>query len=230
MRQLVLFGLLWGGGLWPDVSDADVDHTLSLSVVQIQAYAGPGKMFFGSGVVVGPDRVATNCHVTRAALRVTVAKGSVSYPAVSQQADTRHDLCLLATPGIPFPSASLGQTEQLAIGQPLYFYGYPRAIGISFSEGKVRALHPFEGSRIIETSANFTLGASGGGIFSANGKLVGLATFLSAGHAGGYYAIPSDWIPGLSALEAHKIGPLQGLSFWEDAATLPAFLRAPPRP
>lgn len=230
MRQLVLFGLLLGGDLSSGTSQADADHTLSLSVVQIQAYAGPGKMFYGSGVVVSPDRVATNCHVTRAAVRVMVAKGPVSYPAVSQQADTRHDLCLLTTPGIPFPTASLGRTEQLAIGQPLYFYGYPRAVGISFSEGQVRALHPFEGSRIIETSANFTLGASGGGIFSANGKLVGLATFLSPGHAGSYYAIPSDWIPALSAMKTHKIEPLQGLSFWEDTAALPAFLRAPPRP
>ena len=227
MRQLILFGVLLGGALPLGPSRADADHTLSLSVVQVQAYGGPGKMYYGSGVVVSPERIATNCHVTRAAVRIMVAKAPMSYPAVGPQADIRRDLCLLTTPGIPFPVANLGRTEQLTIGQPLYFYGYPRAVGISFSEGQVRALHPFEGGRIIETSANFTSGASGGGIFSANGKLMGLATFLAPGQAGRYYAIPSDWIPALSALETHKIEPLQGLSFWEDSALWPAFLRAP---
>jgi S1-C subfamily serine protease len=227
MRQRVLLGLLLGGGLYSGASGAEVDHTLSLSVVQIRAYPGSGKTLFGSGVVVGPNRVVTNCHVTRTALKILVSKGPMPYPAVTQQADTRHDLCLLTTPGIPFPTANLGKTDQLKVGQPLYFYGYPRGIGISFSEGKVEALYPFEGSRIIETSANFTLGASGGGIFAGDGKLVGLATFLSPGHANGYYAIPSDWISSLDAREARRIEPLQGLSFWEDAAALPAFLRPP---
>lgn len=229
MRRLVSFGLLLGCGILPWGSRADVDHTVSLSVVQVRAYPGPGKMLYGSGVVVGPDRVATNCHVTREALRIMVSKGPMQYPAVTQQADTRHDLCLLAIPGLPFPSANLGKTSELSVGQALYFYGYPRAIGITFSEGKVQALHPYEGSRIIETSANFTLGASGGGLFDGAGKLMGLATFLSAGHAGGYYAVPSDWIAGLDGKEAQKIGPLQGRTFWEDVAALPAFLKPPGR-
>jgi S1-C subfamily serine protease len=229
MRRIHPWGMLLGCGLWPWNVQADVDHTVSLSVVQVRTLPGPGKVAYGSGVVVGPNRVATNCHVTRPALKVMVSKGPVQYPAVTQQADTRHDLCLLTTPGIPFPAANLGRTSELRVGQPLYFYGYPRAIGISFSEGKVQALYPFEGSRIIETSANFTLGASGGGIFDGAGKLVGLATFMGAGHAGGYYAIPSDWIVGLEGKEARKIEPLPGVSFWEDRAALPAFLKPPGR-
>lgn len=206
---------------------AEVDHTLSLSVVQVRAYPGEGKLLFGSGVVVAPDRVVTNCHVTRSALKIMVSKGPQLFPAVAQQADTRHDLCMLSTPNIPFPIASIGSAEGLTVGQPLYFYGYPRAIGITFSEGKVQALHAFDGGRIIETTADFTLGASGGGIFDAAGKLVGLATFLAAGHAGGYYAVPSDWIGRVKLREPHKIEPLPGLTFWEDAGALPAFLRPP---
>lgn len=229
MGRLVSFGVLLGCGLVPWSAWADVDHTVSLSVVQVRAYPGPGKMLYGSGVVVGADRVVTNCHVTREALKIVVSKGPTLYPAVTQQADTRHDLCLLATPGIPFPAANLGKTSELSVGQALYFYGYPRAIGITFSEGKVQALHPYEGSRIIETSANFTLGASGGGIFDGAGKLMGLATFMAAGHTGGYYAVPSDWIGGLNVRHPQKIEPLQGMTFWEDVAALPAFLKPPGR-
>ncbi|MGZ8218683.1 S1 family peptidase [Methylomagnum sp.] len=227
MRHAIMLGLLLSAGLCPGIAGAELDHTMSLSVVQVRAYPGPGKMLYGSGVVVGPERVVTNCHVVRSALKVAVSKGPMLYPAVTQQADPRHDLCLLTTPNIPFPVAHLGSAAKLAVGQSIYFYGYPRAIGITFSEGKVQALHPFDGGRVIETSADFTLGASGGGVFDSAGKLVGLATFLTAGHAGGYYAIPADWISGLSSREARKIEPLPGLSFWEDAASMPAFLKPP---
>lgn len=219
--------MMLGLGLLPWTGWADPDHRLSLSVVMVRAQAGPGSVAYGSGVVVGKDQVVTNCHVTRPALKITVSKGPAQFAAIRQQADTHHDLCLLTTPGIPFPAARLGSSERLRVGEPLYFYGYPRAIGIAFSQGTVRNLHPYEGGRVIETTANFTLGASGGGIFDGGGALVGLATFLAAGHAGGYYAVPSDWIEALGGRESRKIEPLRGLSFWEDAAELPAFLKPP---
>jgi S1-C subfamily serine protease len=226
MRLASLLGVLLGCGLWPWAAQAEPDHTVSLSVVQIRAYAPTGRMFLGSGVVVGADRVATNCHVTRDAERILVSKGALNYPATSQRANTRHDLCLLAVPGIAVPAAKLGEAGGLSVGQPLHFYGYPRGIGIAFAEARVRALHPFEGGRVIETTADFTFGGSGGGLFDEQGRLVGLATFLSAAQSQGY-AIPVDWIATLERGQANNIGPLQGVAFWEDKAELPSFLKPP---
>lgn len=220
---LVLFGALTFG------ARAEVDHRVSLSVVQIRAYPGSGSLFLGSGVVVAPNRVATNCHVTRMARKVLVSKGPAQYPAISEQIDTHHDLCLLNTPSIPFPEAQVGSTRQLEVGVPLYFYGYPRGVGITFSAGRVQALHPFDGGRVIETSADFAPGGSGGGLFDGTGRLVGLATFLARGRAGAYFAVPSDWIESLELRETHQIGPFQGRGFWEDVATLPPFLKPPGR-
>lgn len=208
---------------------AETDHKMSLSVVQVRAFPGEGRVMFGSGVAVSPNRVATNCHVTRNARKIMVSKGPQWYSAVAQQADTHRDLCLLTIPDMPFPVAEMGSATQLTVGQPLYFYGYPRAIGITFSEGQVQALHPYEDGQIIETSADFTLGGSGGGVFDRTGKLVGLATFLTAGHSGGYYAVPADWIASLKSREAKSIEPQSGLTFWEDKAAWPLFLRPPTR-
>jgi S1-C subfamily serine protease len=206
---------------------AEVDHLLSLSVVQIHAYPEGGPLFFGSGVVVGADKVATNCHVTRRAQAIFVAKGPMRVRVSEQQADPRHDLCLLSVPGLSVPQAQIGSAEQLSVGQTLYFYGFPRAIGMSFSQGRVEALHPFDGSLVIETSADFAQGASGGGIFNDSGRLIGLATFLTAGKAGRNYAIPADWIPALAGTAASKVAPLRGSSFWEDVSGLPNFLKLP---
>lgn len=208
-------------------ADAEIDHTLSLSVVQIQAYPAGGRVSLGSGVVIAPGRVATNCHVTQRAKMVAVTKGGQHYQATGQRADVERDLCLLDTPDLQLPVAKLGRSSQLSVGETLYLYGYPRAIGMAFSLGRVQSLHAFKNSLIIETSADLTEGASGGGIFDDAGRLMGLATFFSAGHSGHNYAIPVDWIAGLSKKPVRMIEPLDGIPFWQDVTHLPKFLRAP---
>ena len=204
-----------------------VNHAVSNSVVQILGLDPQGRMYFGSGVVTGPGMVVTNCHVVRGGGRIAVSRGAETFRVTRERVDIQRDLCLLETPGIGTPQASLGAISRLKPGQPLYFYGYPRALGMMFSEGAVKALHPYQGSRIIETSAFFTLGGSGGGLFDRNGKLVGLATFLTPGHSGGYYAIPSEWIRKVRAQPLGEVAPLSGVSFWEDPSQLPGFLRRP---
>lgn len=206
-------------------ASAEVDHSMSLGVVQVRAYPGGSRVQYGSGVVISKDTVATNCHVTREARKVMVSKGPELFLATRQQADVHKDLCLLTTPGIPFPPVKLGSAKQLTPGQTLYIYGYPRTLGISFSEGKVKSVHDYEGGNIIGTSADFTLGASGGGVFDETGKLVGLATFLTRGHTGGYYAIPADWFSAAEKLSGNDVEPLKGQTFWENKSALPEFLQ-----
>lgn len=225
MRPINLIVTVLGLWMLNVASAAEVNHTLALSVVQVQAYPRDGKAFVGSGVVVDFDRVATNCHITRHADTIVVGKGALRYRAASQRADLKHDLCILEAPGISLPVASLGTASVLSVGEPIYMYGYPRAIGIAFAEGRVERLHPYDGSLVIETTAGFVQGASGSGIFDQDGRLVGLATFFSADGKTGHYAIPADWIPGLMAATPQPIKPLSGSLFWEDAAALPEFLK-----
>ena len=227
MRTTTLMSALVLGFAVSLTATAEMDHRLGLSVLQIHAYTDHGRMFFGSGVAVAPDRVATNCHVTRAARAIVVSKGPERIHAVAQQADLRHDLCILDVPGLALPVARMGSAADTPVGATIYFYGYPRALGIAFSQGRVEALHPFDGGMIIETTADFTQGASGGGLFDDDGRLVGLATFMPSNQGGHNYAIPADWIPSLLGTAARHIEPLSGSPFWENPASLPAFLKIP---
>ena len=206
---------------------AEPDHSVAQSVVQIRGVDPQGRMYFGSGVVIGTGTVVTNCHVVRGGGRVGVFRGGEGYAVNGERVDVHRDLCILDVPGLGGPQAGLARLSQLKTGQPLAFYGYPRALGMSFSEGTLRQLHPFGGSRVLETSAFFTLGGSGGGLFDRRGRLVGLATFLAPGHSGRYYAIPADWIAMVKKHAPTAIMPLQGRSFWEEPTRLPDFLKRP---
>ncbi|NBS16760.1 MAG: serine protease [Gammaproteobacteria bacterium] len=191
------------------------DMTVASHVVQIRGIAPDGRYYFGSGVAVAKDRVATNCHVVRSGGRVAVFRGGEAYRITRQQVDVVHDICVLEVPGLPVKAATLQSLQHLKVGQALAFYGYPRALGLSFSDGQIRRLKAIAGVQLIETSAFFTLGGSGGGLFDRRGRLVGLATFLAPGHAGGYFAVPVDWVMRVLKAPYQAIEPLQGLSFWE---------------
>lgn len=209
---------------------ADIDSgfitRISMSVVKVRASSANGKTLLGSGVVVAPDEVLTNCHVTRDAQSITVAKGGLRFDVYSQKADMDHDLCLLKTDAMPLQPAALRASATLKPGDPSFYHGFTGGVEAFFAQGKVTALHGLDGSSVIETTAGFSLGASGGGLFDEQGQLLGITTFLAAGHRGAYYAMPSDWLDRLRKHAAKDVGPLSGNPLWDKPESeQPFFLR-----
>jgi hypothetical protein len=206
--------------------DAGFITALSVSVLKVSASGPSNKSYSGSGVVVGRNEILTNCHVTRNSDQIVVLKGALRYIVYSQRADVHHDLCLLTTDELPFTPVPVRRTADLPAGETVFFYGYPGGTEAFFTEGRVSALHPYESSHIIETSAGFGLGASGGGLFDSDGALVGITTFLSAGHSGYYYAMPADLVEALRRKPAEPLSPMTGQAVWElPIAGQPAFLQ-----
>jgi S1-C subfamily serine protease len=211
--------------------DADTLIKLSTSVLKVEVIRAQGGYSLGSGVVIGTDRVATNCHVTRDARQIAVLQGGLRLPAQSQQVDAYHDLCLLHVRGVESDRAvAFGRPERLSIGQPVTAVGHT-AGALQSSVGEVLALHRMDGSRVIQSSNYFNSGASGGGLFDAEAKLVGILTFRLRGGEAHYFAMPAEWLARqLPDHEgAQQIGPLDRgeLAFWEQpAAVQPAFLQA----
>lgn len=199
------------------------------SIVKIEAVDAAGRFQLGSGVIVGEGKVATNCHVTRRAQRVHVVQGGVRWGAFAQASDMRRDLCVLRVPRLEGGRvAPIAQASQLRVGQPLVAIGYTGGVQ-QVSEGEVVALHPYAGNKIIRSSNWFNSGASGGGLFDADGALVGILTFRLRGGVAHYFSAPADWLQeGLDAEDRYaEVGPLSGESFWElQAEAQPYFLRA----
>jgi serine protease Do len=202
------------------------------SVLQIEAPVERGYAL-GSGVVVAPTQVVTNCHVTRDAREIRVLQGGRRWRATAQLADIEHDLCMLQVPGLPAPAAMLGTTTELRLGQSVTALGYTGGIGMQFSAGEVLALHQLDGGRIVRSTNWFSSGASGGGLFDDAGRLVGVLTFRLRGGGAQYFAAPGEWVQALlRGATQGGYGPVmpldpQALSYWQKpTAAQPRFLRA----
>ena len=190
--------------------------TWGRSVVKVMADPRTGRVSMGSGVVVAPNRVATNCHVTRMAQSITIIKGISRYKVSAQSAEMTKDVCVLHTQNLRLPSAKLGNVEDAQIGQQVFVFGFPGAVGLSMVRGVVRARYAYLSSWIVETDAGFMRGSSGGALFDADGQLLGLPTFMMKNTSGGhFYAVPTAWVSQISKLQAQPVAPLSGSAFWE---------------
>jgi hypothetical protein len=206
---------------------------LSASVLRIEAQRVQGGFSLGSAVVVAPEKVFTNCHVTHDALHINVLRGGVRWLAASQMRDVDHDLCLLRVPGLQASVVTLGQTDTLKPGQPLIAMGYSGGMRLQNSPGKVIALHRFDGGRVIQISNWFRGGASGGALFDEDLHLVGILTFRLSGDDAQYFAAPAEWLQAMLDAAGEKnyrdVIPdrSQRLAYWQrPVPNQPRFLQA----
>jgi len=187
--------------------------------------AGPdGRVNTGSGVQVGAGLVATSCHVAATGGSVLASRGSFGRDARAVTGDGTRDVCLLHIPGdlaLPAPLAPLPQ-----VGDAVHAIGFSGGKVLSMSDGTVTALREVEGGWVIQTDAAFRVGASGGGLFDAEGRLLGLLTFYSPVGDGQHFVVPAQWIAEAMADAAAPaaVAAVSGAPFW--AALDPADLAA----
>ena len=88
--------------------------------------------------------------------------------------------------------AQLGQASNLKVGEAVYAVGAPRGLELSLSDGIVSQLRggppPF-----IQTTAAISPGSSGGGLFDAEGRLVGFTTLYIKSGQSLNFAMPVEW-------------------------------------
>jgi serine protease DegQ len=154
----------------------------------------------GSGVVINPKGyILTNQHVVEAADEIEVALfdgKKVAAKVVGSDPET--DLAVLHVDAQNLPAITLGQAENLRVGDVVLAIGNPLGVGQTVTMGIVSALHR-TGLRIntfenfIQTDAAINQGNSGGALVDASGNLVGINTAIlsqSGGSIGIGFAIP----------------------------------------
>jgi S1-C subfamily serine protease len=151
----------------------------------------------GSGVVVSAEAVVTNCHVLAKAKRVSVKREKESFDAKLAMWDVKRDLCQLRVIGLKAPPVVVADSSKVTVGQSVFAIGNPKGLELTMSAGLVSSLRRNAAGQmvLIQTSAAISGGSSGGGLFDAQGVLVGLTTLGSVGDAQNLnFAVPSDWV------------------------------------
>jgi serine protease DegQ len=154
----------------------------------------------GSGVIISPrGYILTNQHVVEAADEIEVAlPDGKKLVAKVVGNDPETDLAVLHVDAQDLPAITLGQAENLRVGDVVLAIGNPLGVGQTVTMGIVSALHR-TGLRIntfenfIQTDAAINQGNSGGALIDASGSLVGINTAIlsqSGGSIGIGFAIP----------------------------------------
>lgn len=209
------------------VEGMDIFYQVRPSLVQLVGVGADGRYSLGTGVALPDGNVVTNCHVTLRAQRVEPFWGNSALSAESQRADVQHDLCTLRIPGLQAQPVAVAKSNELHVGDHVHAVGFNGGRGLSYQSGEVAELFQFDGGMVIRTTAAFRQGASGGGLFDDQGRLVGILTFVRVAGEQSYFAIPVEWINPVTQLESHAVGPLEGVPFWADQLERqPAFLQA----
>ena len=224
---LVVAASFWGGAVQGVPFDQAYWIAVSSAVVKIEVSRLNGYSL-GTGVVVDRGKVVTACHVLRGGIRVAVLYAGVRHSAVAHTASSERDICLLQVPLLEAPPVALRSTSHLAIGEDVGAIGFSAGAGVRHAHGVVDRLHRFDEAMVIQGSAAFTSGASGGGLFDADRRLVGILLFRMRGAGSQYFSAPVEWIAVTGNLAGDESNAeMAGEPFWNRAPDrLPYFMRA----
>ena len=176
------------------LSASEIYRKAARSVVVVMAYlTGAGRVSQGSGVVIGADTVATNCHVIENATDAAILYQGQQYVVVATRGNRESDACVVTTQGLPAPAAVTAALSTVEPGQRVYSIGSPRGLELTIAEGLVSSLRKNEKQLpSIQTSAPISPGSSGGGLFDEYGRVIGITTMTLRDSQNLNFAIPIE--------------------------------------
>jgi S1-C subfamily serine protease len=204
-------------------SVADIAERVTPAVVSIEVRVGNSGAT-GSGVVIEGAKgyIVTNNHVVSGAdgvegaeIRAIFEDGSGSAARIVGR-DPSSDLAVLKVEKPGLLTATLGESEDLVVGDPVVAIGSPLGLAGTVTSGIVSALdRPVrlsgEGSdtnaviSAVQTDAPINPGNSGGALVDASGALIGINTAIASlgsngqsGSIGLGFAIPIDTVRDIS--------------------------------
>ena len=155
----------------------------------------------GSGFIISSDGyIITNAHVVEGADKIVVhLADQTEMPAKLVGSDKLSDVALIKIDAKGLPVANIGDSGHLEVGQWVLAIGDPFGFDHTATQGIISALHrnlPDESYvPFIQTDVPVNPGNSGGPLFDATGKVIGINSEIysnTGGYMGLSFAIPIE--------------------------------------
>jgi serine protease Do len=156
-----------------------------------------------SGVIVDPrGYILTNSHVVHNmdSIQVQLADRR-EFPAKVLGEDTNSDIAVIKIDAQDLPYLTLGNSDELEVGQWVAAIGNPFGLQATLTSGVVSAksrnnLDIVREEDFIQTDAAINRGNSGGPLLTLDGEVIGINTAIATTSTSGYmgigFAIPSN--------------------------------------
>ena len=184
---------------------------LASTVLLVMEDANGQPLSLGSGFFVRNGQVATNLHVVKGASRgyAKLVGQKTKYDIEGITAvDVERDLVILkiSVPGAK--AISLGDSDTVQVGAPIYAVGNPRGLEGTFSQGIISSIRKVGTDKILQLTAPISPGSSGGPVLNDKGHVIGVSVATFRGGQNLNFAIPSNYLKKLM----EQIGSVKPLS------------------
>lgn len=177
-----------------------VAERVSPAIVTLEVTTADGEGI-GSGVIYSADGwIVTNKHVVEDETSIVVhLKDGRDFAGTVYGIDTLTDLAVVKIDAAGLPTATLGRSggikvgqTAIAIGSPLGVYTNSVTAGIVSALGRDITTESGSINGLIQTDAAINPGNSGGALVDSSGAVIGINTAISTEGAGIGFAIPID--------------------------------------
>jgi S1-C subfamily serine protease len=132
----------------------------------------------GSAVAISERELLTNCHVVGSNSTVLLERDGRQLRATLQSANPGADRCVLMSE-VSLPKwVKVRPYADVKVGERVFTIGAPQGLELTLAEGIISSKRSLDQTRLFQTSAPISQGSSGGGLFDAQGNLIGITTFF----------------------------------------------------
>ena len=195
---VALSGLSWNSLAQLSVSEIADAGLPSIVVIEGSAGTGSGVIIESSGVI------ATNYHVIEGStsLSVRLSGGDVYNDVSIVDFDSNRDIAILKIKGFDLPAVSLGNSNDVSVGEDVIVMGAPEGYEQSVTRGIISALRDMDdGYSLFQTDAAISSGSSGGGMFDMTGSLIGITVAYIEDAQNINFIIPINYFRGMLSTE-----------------------------
>jgi hypothetical protein len=181
------------------------------TVLLVMEDANGQPLSLGSGFIVRDGEIASNLHVVEGAARgyAKIVGQKTKYdiegvPAV----DKERDLVVLKISASGSQALSLGNSDDVQVGESVYAVGNPQGLEGTFSQGIVSSVREVGTDILLQITAPISPGSSGGPVLNSKGEVIGVSVATFRGGQNLNFAIPANYLKALLG----NVGPPKALT------------------